>query len=352
MSYSSDLNERRRRSRRQDTRLLIYALRSLVATAALVAIAFAFDVPETIRASLWGPPPEASAQRPTGNPAPSRPPSQKREIVKLAAEEDAPNPFDDPPRRHPVSKEGFDLGNKPTALSGKDEVIIPGRPRQPVLEPRGKSPAAPAVDEDERFGQFFVLKLDKKRMRIPLAEAPAEGKPKPRVRVIALRKVEAQVELQPSDGKVGDGDLQIMFPEFPRARILIRVDKLGQRIFLIVEPQLALWADQPMPYMLNRIKSEAHKTRRAAEEFFAQLAAAEEERASLEAWIKPGTGIKPLANVQRANNRLAALKAIIDQMKGHADAVKQGVEQVDELEKLADLLHDHAELQIEMVAAD
>ncbi len=115
---------------------------------------------------------------------------------------------------------------------------------------------------------------------------------------------------------------------------------------------MALWADQPMPYTLNKIESEAHKARRAAEEFFAQLAAAEQEKASLEAWIKPGTGNKPLADIQRANNRIAALKALLERMKGQAGAVKQSVEQVDELLRLADLLHDHAEFQFEMVAAD
>ncbi len=215
MSYSSDLDERRRRNRRQDARLLIYALRSLVATAALVAIAFAFDVPETIRAKLWGPPPEASVQQPTRNSALPRPPLQKREIVELAAEEGSPNPFDDPPRRQPISKEKVALERKPANPPGKDEVLIPGRPRQAVLAPIERSPAAPAVDEDERFGQYFVQKLDKKRMKIPLAEASSAGNSKPRVRVIALREVEPQVELEPIEGTVGDDELQILFPEFP-----------------------------------------------------------------------------------------------------------------------------------------
>jgi hypothetical protein len=352
MSYSSELQERRRRNRRQNTRLLIYVVRSLLTTAALVAIAFAFDVPERIRAKLWGPPHEAAALQPTENSTTRRPPVQRQTAEAPATVVEPPDRINDLPRRSSTPKEQIALQSKPTTSPGKDEVVIPHRPRPAVLAPNGKPPVVPEADKDESIGQYSVLKLVKKQMRIPIVEAPAEGNSTPRVRVIALREVEAKVELQPADGIVGDDELQIVFPDCPRARILVRVDKIGQRIFLVIEPQMALWADQPMPYTLKKIKSEAHKTRQAAEEFFVRLAAAEEEKASLEAWIQPGTGIKPLADVQRANKRIAVLKALIEQMNGQVEAVKLGVEQVDELQRLADLLHDQAKLQFETVDAD
>lgn len=354
MSYSSELDERRRRKRRQDARLVIYALRSVVATAALVAIAFAFDLPEKIRARLWGPPPRVATQEPRVGRTSPRPPiqTQEQEAERPALETKVLDPFDDPPRRQSATESGFALENNPVAPAGKDEVVIPGRPGKTVLGPGDDSPVAPKVDEEEPIGQLVELKLDKRQLRIPLADVTDKGDPKLRVRVIALREIEAKVELQPTDGMVDDEQLQILFPDCPRARILIRVDKIGQRIFLVVEPQMALWADQPMPYTLKKIKSEAHKTRQAADEFFIQLAAAEEEKAALEAWIKPGTGIKALADVQRANKRIAVLNALIEKMSSQIDEVKQGVEQVDALERLADLLDGEAKLQFETIDAD
>ena len=352
MSYSSDLKERRRRKRRQDARLLIYSLRSLVATAALVAIAFAFDVPEKIRARLW--PPEVAAHEPRDVPEPPHPraESRKRELESQTSDTDNFEPFDDPLRRPAATEEGFARGNDLPAPMGKDEIVIPGRAQQPAVEPTAKPPTTAQVEEEDPRGQLVVLKLDEKLMRIPLLDASEEADSKPRVRVIALRESEAKTELQPTDGVVGDDPVQIVFPDLPRVRILVRVDQIGQRIFLLVEPLMALWADQPMPYTLKKVKSEAHKTRQAADEFFFQLAAAEQEKATLEAWVKPGTGIKALADVQRANKRIAVLNVLIEQMNGQIDEVRQGVEQVAELERLAGLLHGKAELQFETVEAD
>ncbi|MCH8841290.1 MAG: hypothetical protein IH831_11595 [Planctomycetes bacterium] len=323
MSFSSDYRDRQRRSRRREQRLVIYAIRSIVTTAALVAIAFAFDVPEKIREKLRKPAPETVV-------AHNEPTAEAR---KQPPVEESPNALANSRRQRTFTRQNVAVEHKPAG------------PPHPPAPPAEIEPIDQATDGDENVGRRVKLKLDKKLMRILLPELIVGENLVGRVRVIALRKLEEKVELAPADGLVAtDDDLQILFPEYPRARILVRTDKIGQGIFLVVEPQMALWADKPMPYTLKKIKSEAFKTRRAADEFFASLAAAEAEFHRLENWLNTARNI-PLDDFNEGKFRLKELDVLVKQMKGRVEKVNQGVQQINALEQLARLLHDRAILQ-------
>ena len=77
MSYGSDYRDRQNRSRRREQRLVINAIRSVVTTAALVAIAFAFDVPQKIREKLMPREPEQLAERSESTPRPEQQPGSR-----------------------------------------------------------------------------------------------------------------------------------------------------------------------------------------------------------------------------------------------------------------------------------
>ena len=318
MSFSSDYRDRRRRNRRQELRWIIYTFRSIVTTAALVAIAFAFDVPGKIRERLRPRVPEAVAAR--------------SESAAAAKEQ---------PRARPQRE-------IPAEPQQAEPEAVPERPLHPPAPPAEVEPIDQAADGDENVERLVKLKLDKKLMRIPLAELTAGESPIGRVRVIALLKLKEKVELAPADGLVGtDADLQILFPEYPRARILVRTDKIGQRIFLVLEPQMALWADKPMSYTLTKIKGEAFKTRRAADEFFASLAANKAELLRLTNWLNTARNI-PLGDFNQGKFRVKELDGLIKQMEDRVEQIKQGVQQVNALERLARVLHDRAVLQFEV----
>lgn len=338
MSYGSDYRDRRRRNRRSDQRLVIYAIRSIVTTAALVAIAFAFDVPEKIREKLRPRAPEkVVARSESAAEASERPPAGE------------PTGTSASPRRRPAPlRPDVEVESRSTGQTKSELAVSPERPSRPSASPAEVEPIDRAVDKDEHIGQRVKLKLDKRRMNIPLAELSAGDTYAKRVRVIALRKLEEKFELAPTDGWVTtDADLQILFPDHPRARILIRTVKSGKRMSLVVEPQMALWADQPMPYTLKKIKSEAFKTRRAAEEFLASLDA---NRAELP-WLKNQLGTArniPLDEFHRGKRREKELENLIKQMEGRVDEVTQGVQEVDALEGLAKVLHGQATLQFQV----
>jgi hypothetical protein len=318
MSFSSDYRDRRRRTRRREQRLVFRAIRSLVATTALVVIAFAFDVPEMIREKLRGPEPETVAAR--------------RESAAEA-------------REQPRTLLQRDI---PVELQEVEPAAAPEKPSHLQAPPAEVEPIDQATYGDENVELRVKLKLDKKLMRISLAELTAGESLIGRVRVIALLKLEEKFKLVPADGLVGaDDDLQILFSEYPRARFLVRTDKIGQHIFLILEPQMALWADKPMSYTLTKIKGEAFKTRRAADEFFASLAANKAELARLNNWLGAARNI-PLDDFNRGKFRVKELEDLIKQMEGRVEQVHQGVQQVNALERLARALHDRAVLQVEV----
>jgi hypothetical protein len=200
------------------------------------------------------------------------------------------------------------------------------------------------------MGQYLVLQLDKKQMKIPIAELPDAQQAPPRVRVVDLRGVEEEVQLVPTDGVVG-AELQLLFPGHPRARILVRTDKSGDRLLLVVEPQMALWAEQPMPFTLKRIKSEAHQKRRAGDEFFATLAADKANRTALENWLNNARGI-PLDAYKRGKARYEALESSVHQREGQVETVRKDVQEIDALEHLAGQLHAQAKLWFEVVDVD
>ncbi len=331
MSFGSEYRDRRRKNRRRDLRLVIYTIRSIVATASLVAIAFAFDLPEKIREKLRKPSPQATSQR---------------EVARNASAIEA--------RKPPVAKESIEPpDNFPRERnSGQHEVAVEHRPVALPPAPVATVEAQPIEKlavRDEEIGRHVKLRLDRKLMKIPLEELAVGETLVGRVRVIALRGLKEKFELMPEDGLVGaDADLQILFPEYSQARILVRTDKIGHRIFLIVEPQMALWADEPMPYTVNKIKSEAYKTRRAADEFFVSLAANKAELPKLVNWLNAARNI-PLADFNRGKLRVKKLEGIIKQMEGRVDEVSQGVQQVNALEQLALALHNQAVLQFEVV---
>ena len=333
MSFSSDYRDRQRRNRRQEQRLVIYAIRSIVTTAALVAIAFVFDVPEKIRERLRPRVPEAVAARSeSATEAREQPPVDERwDSSAISGRRRAPLPRD-----------------IPTEPQQAEPAAAPERPSHPLAPPAEIEPIDHATDGDENIGRRVKLKLDKQLMKILLPELIAGENLVGRVRVIALRKLEEKVELAPADGLVGtDAELQILFPEYPRARILVRTDKIGQRIFLVVEPQMALWADKPMSYTLTKIKGEAFKTRRAADEFFASLAANKAELLRLTNWLNTARNI-PLDDFNQGKFRVKELDDLIKQMEGRVEQIKQGVQQVNALERLARVLHDRAVLQFEV----
>ncbi len=319
MSFSSDYHDRQRRNRRRELRWIIYTFRSIVTTAALVAIAFAFDVPGKIRERLRPRVPEAVVAR-------NEPATEARE---------------QPPVEETSNATTKSRGER---TSVRQDVAVEDQP----VEDQPVEPIDQAADGDENVERLVKLKLEKKLMRIPLAELTAGENPVGQVRVIALRKLEEKVELAPADGLVGtDADLQILFPEYPRARILVRTDKIGQRIFLVVEPQMALWADKPMSYTLTKIKGEAFKTRRAADEFFASLAANKAELLRLTNWLNTARNI-PLDDFNRGKFRVKELEDLIKHMEDRVEQIKQGVQQVNALELLARELHDRAVLQFEV----
>ena len=171
------------------------------------------------------------------------------------------------------------------------------------------------ADSQEKLqGRGVKLELAKKPMRIALDKVRVGDELDRRVRVISLTDLNEQVELKPADGWVGkDAAVQVRFPKHPRARLLVRIDKIGQRVFLIVEPQMNLWADKPMPFTLTKTKGEAFQARREGDEFFASLAANKEEAAAIDRWLKAPGG-KVLAEKNRAKHRAAQLKELIGQM--------------------------------------
>lgn len=334
MTHSTDYRDRHRRSRRRDQRVFMYVLRSIVTTAALVAIAFAFDLPEKTRDKLRAPAPEPSVvRRESAAEAKQQPPAEEPSETQATIREE----------RAPVQPNlTFDRQS-----AGPSARELATRPESPVRSPVPASNTEPidSAQEYEDLGRRVRLSLDKKLLRIPLVELAPDEESKGRVRVIALRKLEEKTELVPKGGIVGsDVELQILFPDYPRARLLVRMDKIGQRNFLIVEPQMALWAEKPMPFTLDRIKHEAHKTKRSAEEFFATLATNKTELPRLVNWLNTAQNI-PLAEHKRGKARVQELQVLINQMESRVEQMNQAVEQMTALERLAQVLHEQAELQ-------
>lgn len=339
MSYGSDFHERRRRRRQQDTRLLVYAVRSIVTTAALVAIAFAFDVPEKLRARFFAPQPNAVARL-------SQPQSVPQE----------PDPLPPPVQGNGQDPQPRNPAMPPQSAQKPIPEIEPPPPQQPNNAPPEKLPANPAPQQalpapirKQPEHETLALDLSKKQSRIRLVTP--DDKVPPRVRVNGLGNVKAKYKLVPPDGMVGDG-LEVLFPAHPRARLLVHIDKVGERFFLILEPQMALRADKPVPMTLKDVKRVAFRTRRDAQDFFTTLAAAKDEKAALEAWIKPGTGIKPLAGVRQAKNRINELTILIERMDAQRETVKNSVEELDLLEQIANSLHGQGELHFAPVDSE
>lgn len=347
MIHGSDYDERRRRHRRQDTRLLIYALRSIVTTAALVAIAFAFDVPAKIRARLFPLPPATVAHIPREDNAPQ---NRGREEVEETPKAEFPDELPgDPPRRRsepqPHPAQGLPLPEHQPS----DKVVVPRRPPRPEL-PRDDHQRAPNPRPVEPDSLFIVLDLDRRLMKHPLADAPADRRQSPKLRILGLKSAEAKSEIEPADGVVAD-ELQVLFPEHSRARILVRTEKSGDRLLLVIEPQMALWAEQPMPFTVKKIKGEAHKARRAADEFVASLAADKQRKTALLDWLKNGRGI-PLDQFKQGKLQYQELEKSIKLRESQVETVQQGAAEVGALEQLASSLHDQAELHFELVDSD
>ncbi len=340
MSYGSDYRDRQRRTRRREQRLVFRAIRSLVATAALIAIAFAFDVPEKIREKLRPRAPEAVAARDESA-------VEARERAPVDLSSDAAGISS---RRHPPLPRDFSNEHQQTVPGENELAESPENPSHDAALSTEVERNSQTTKEDEYTGRRVKLELDKKQMKILLPELVAGENRVDLVRVIGLRNLKEKFELKPASGLVGaNSELQILFPEYPRARFLVRTDKIGQRIFLVVEPQMALWADQPMPYTLNKIKSEAFKTRRAADEFFSSLAATQAELPRLKNWLETARNI-PLDDFKKGTFRVKELESLIPRLEGRVEEVEQGVQQVNALEGFVRVLHNRTELQF--VVAD
>lgn len=95
---------------------------------------------------------------------------------------------------------------------------------------------------------------------------------------------------------------------------------------------------------MDKIKHEAHKTKRSAEEFFATLATNKTELPRLVNWLNTAQNI-PLAEHKRGKARVQELQVLINQMESRVEQMNQAVEQMTALERLAQVLHEQAELQ-------
>lgn len=337
MPDHADYKDRWQRNRRQDTRLIFYALRSLLTTAALVAIAFAFDVPAKLRAKFWGIP--AASQVVVVDPAASNPP---RPQPAPPAKEPAADPFPDPPRRKlvtpPESPSTF-------AAPAGDTIVVHDRSaakKRPQLD----KPPRPEPVVEPPPEHWVTLDLAKRVAKVPLDESVGGS----RMRIVGLRDTDAQTELKPPDGLLVD-QVEIIFPEVPRARILVRTDKIGARLALEIEPQMALWAEDPMPMVLKKVQSEAHRSRVSAAEFNRQLVLDKQRHKELELWLNNARGV-PLDDYKRGKYEHQWLTTSIKERDAQVDAMAQAVAEMEALETLVLSLHGKAKLCFELVDSD
>jgi len=329
MSYGSDYRDRQRRSRRREQRLVFNVVRSIVVTAALVAIAFAFDVPKKIRQKLVPADPVAVAER--DNPVP-----------QLSAQRSVEESLDALDRSEQKSEP--QLSDAAAEIEQVKVTDAPPHSPSPTALERNVQPAV----ADQYAGRRVRLRLDKKQVKISLTELDSKDQLEERVRIIALRNIDEKVELSPKDGIVaGDSELQILFPEYPRVRILINTERIGNRVFLMVEPQMASRMGVPMPYTLSKIKSEAFKVRREARDL---INLQTQENAELPRLTNLLNSARlPLADYKQGKLRLGILKDNVKQREGQIKEVSQSVEQANAIEKLAGVMHRRAELCFEVL---
>jgi len=197
--------------------------------------------------------------------------------------------------------------------------------------------------------ELMLLDLTKKTQVVPLIEYESKGVKYPIVRIIALKNIEEAYQLSSQDGLIEKGgELSISFTSIPNARLRFSLDRMGARIVLRIEAQMKLWAKKPMPFTIKKIKTEAFRTRRRADQFFVTLSALRSEKTSLEAWLNAPVA-KSLQARGEAKLRVTVIGNNIKQMEGQSEAVKNEVQIVNGLEKLSQQLHKTAQLQFLVV---
>lgn len=323
MSFLSQYENRRRNQRRQQIRWVLRSIRTVLATAILVGLAFLFDVPERLREKLGlDQPPEQVNSREIADAAnPSR-------------EQAAHKP------QHSAAAAQAEVKQPEPVRPAVERIALPTTRGEPHSEPPSRQPLLTAEQhqaESVKESPTIEVPLEmlKTVQREPVAESPAA---EIQIKIVGLKNVQFSHRVMPEDGLVlSSQEANILFDKFPRARVNFTIVELGNRVFLQIEPQLAKEDGTPMPYNLRKINKLAKETERGAEEFAARLNALEQEQQQLQKWINSRV-TKPIVQRQRARARLGELSKLIPPLKKQVPAVRAEVELVTTYQSLAEYL--------------
>jgi len=358
MSVSSEYKDRFKQRRRDDARTVMLVVRSLISCGVIVAVGLMFDVPQKIRGK-WLQNPQASvSEQPTHASSDSaRDTSLERQSANMPLSQRDPRS---------QSGESNQLGSQShSTLRPQNQELVQANvrfreraelPSDSVL-PDGSStqdsqPAFPRTKTGETIidSKLVTLDLNSKQQRIPLVDGGASAKTKyPTVRIIGLKNLETPHKITPVEARISkDGEALIHFTDIPNARIRVTVVRVGARIVLAIEPQMSLWADEPMPLMLKKIKKEALVTKQNANQFMQSSLDLSEEKASLEAWSS-ALVVKTVEARGQARLRVKRLAVELKQRESRVPGVQKEVQIVNDLEALALRLHKKAQLEYVVV---
>ncbi len=309
MSTYSDLQNRRRRQRRKQASWIFFFIRNFLSMALLVGGAIWLDVPEKFQEKL------ADWRHLPRNPVVDNP---VVDIASPVTHLQTARSDDRPAKEHaykkslrqPQPNEKQPLKRLAVDPVMADSLPVSNRNVQSILNQDVRDEKDDPVVGSEDF-LHVEIEFSKKLMNYKLEIDPEANLDDQVVRIQSLRGVDIRYEIVPASGIVSrQQPIDVLFNEYPNARLHVTLKKIGSIVRLQIAPQMNLGTGNPFPLTHKRLKSITHKTRQNADQIFAQLSAARGEKQSLEVWIASPT-LKSLKARGEARARVVQLEKIV-----------------------------------------
>jgi len=239
-------------------------------------------------------------------------------------------------------------GTQPIRIPGIPDKIVPpvSRPKSfPMRVQRDRDPAGTVPVKHEASEKFILIDLSKKHAIVPLQDFFPPDAEDPCVKILGLRQEGLRYDIVPPDGIVTENSVvELSFPDFPSAKLLIALKISNKKPILRISPELAFGSNKQIPFTMNQIQLLGVKANKRYSRLNAELASAKRKKQQIETWLAAPL-LKPLQTRGAAQTQVMMLAQQIPEMEAIVRAARENVRFLLSCREFARQLDKKAELR-------